>query len=164
MFDSLGLALVYLLPLLLGPGLYVLGRRRQHLAALAKLESSQEAGLTEPASLHPRIDSGLCLGCAVCVDVCPEGEILGLVHGKAVLVEPTSCIGHGACREACPQDAITLVLGTETRGIEVPKLDADFQTSVRGIYVAGELGDMGLIRNAIVQGRQAADQIANSIG
>ena len=164
MSDSLSLVLVYLLPLLLGFGLYTLARRRRHLGASAKLADSQEAGLTEPASLHPLIDPALCLGCAVCVDVCPEGEILGLVHGKAVLVEPTSCIGHGACREACPQDAITLVLGTEKRGVEVPRLGADFQTNVPGIYVAGELGGMGLIRNAIVQGSRAAEQIADSIG
>ena len=75
----------------------------------------------EPPSLHPLIDASACLGCASCVPACPEGEVLGLIDGKAVLVNPANCIGHGACEEACPQDAITLVLGTATRGCRHPR-------------------------------------------
>jgi thioredoxin reductase len=85
--------------------------------------------------------------------------VLGLVAGKAQLVGPSHCIGHGACREACPTDAITLVLGTEGEGVEIPRLDADFMTNVPGLYVAGELGGMALIRNAVTQGREAMDAI-----
>jgi thioredoxin reductase (NADPH) len=141
---------------------YGLARRRRGRVAHATLAESRAAGLTEPASLHPVISPILCLGCATCIEACPEGKILGLLHGKATLIEPASCIGHGACREACPQDAITLVLGTESRGVEIPRADENFQTNVSGIYVAGELGGMGLIRNAIVQGCQAMDAIARS--
>ena len=90
--------------------------------------------------------------------------MLGLVRGKAVLVQPTNCIGHGACKDACPQDAIRLVLGTERNGVEVPITDASFQTTVPGLFVAGELGGMGLIRNAITQGTQAVDAIAKLEG
>jgi len=154
--------LVYLVPLMLIWGVYGLSRRRRHASASARSSAARAAGLTEPASLHPVIDPALCLGCATCVDACPEGDILGLIHGKAVLVEPTSCIGHGACREACPQDAISLVLGTATRGVEIPLVDSNFQTNVPGVYVAGELGGMGLIRNATNQGCQAIDAIAGS--
>lgn len=153
---------IYLVPMLLVWTAYGWARRRRDAVARARLEASREAGLTEPASLHPVIDPVLCLGCATCVDACPEGSILGLIAGKAQLVDPTACIGHGACREACPQDAITLVLGTATRGVEIPLVDSDFQTNVPGLYVAGELGGMGLIRNAIVQGTQAMDAIAGS--
>ena len=32
--------------------------------------------------------------------------ILGLVDGRAELIDPTHCIGHGACKAACPVDAI----------------------------------------------------------
>jgi thioredoxin reductase (NADPH) len=67
--------------------------------------------------------------------------------------------GHGACKDACPYDAITLVFGTEKRGVDIPNVDPDFQTNVPGIFIAGELGGMGLIRNAIEQGRQAMDSI-----
>ena len=133
--------------------------RRRTRVASAQLQAAQEAGLTQPASLHPVIDPSRCLGCATCVTACPEAGVLELIHRKAVLVNPTHCIGHGACRDACPQDAIELVLGTEERGVDVPVLDEGFQTTVTGIFVAGELGGMGLIRNAVEQGRQAMESI-----
>jgi thioredoxin reductase len=85
--------------------------------------------------------------------------VLGLIDGKAELIKPANCIGHGACKEACPQDAITLVLGTESRGIDIPVVAPNFETNVPGIFVAGELGGMGLIRNAIEQGRQAIESV-----
>ncbi len=117
-------------------------------------------GLTEPASLHPVINDSLCVGCGACVKACPEGEILGLINGRAQLVKPTKCIGHGACKAACPFDAITLVFGTEKRGIDIPNVSENFETNVPGLFIAGELGGMGLIRNAITQGKQAMDAMA----
>jgi len=126
-------------------------------------EEAKASGMTEPASLHPVIDDALCIGCGACVTACPEGRILGLVDGKARLVEPTSCIGHGACAAACPVGGIGLVFGTERRGIDIPQVGSDFQTNVPGIYIAGELGGMGLIRNAVEQGRQAMEEIARSV-
>jgi thioredoxin reductase (NADPH) len=82
-----------------------------------------------------------------------------LIDGKAELVEPSHCIGHGACKAACPTDAISLVFGTERRGVDIPNVDKDFQTNIPGIFIAGELGGMGLVRNAIEQGRQGIDSI-----
>jgi thioredoxin reductase (NADPH) len=125
--------------------------------AVARASAS---GLTEPASLHPVIDPSKCLGSGSCVTACPEGDVLGLVRRKAALINPTHCIGHGACAKACPHDAITLVFGTEKRGVDIPNVSPDFETNVPGIFIAGELGGMGLIRNAIEQGRQAMDVIA----
>ena len=121
--------------------------------------------MTEPASLHPHIDASKCLGCGACVKACPEQPahtVLGLISGKAVLVSPTDCIGHGACKDVCPFDAITLVLGTERRGIDIPVLKPNFETNVPGVYVAGELGGMGLIKNALMQGQQALAAIAQA--
>ncbi len=151
--------LVYLVPLVvLWAYLLFKSRRRSH-RARAVLEDNLQAGLGEPPSLHPMIDPALCLGCAACARACPEKTILGIIDGKAALIEPTLCVGHGACREACPTDAIQLVFGTETRGVDIPLLSPNFETSVPGIFIAGELGGMGLIKNAIEQGRQA---IANA--
>ena len=150
----------YALPLVLIWGFYALNGKRRETRALAVREEAVAAGLTEPQSLHPVIDPTLCIGCKACLNACPEGDILGLINNKAQLVEPTSCIGHGACKTACPRGAITLVFGSETRGVELPVVAPDFQTDVPGIFIAGELGGMGLIRNAIEQGRQAMDSIA----
>ena len=158
--ESLSSLLTYAALLALAWIPYGLHRRARTRRALATLAGSRDAGLMEPASLHPLIDPSLCLGCGTCVPACPEGDVIGIVHGKAQLVSPANCIGHGACKDACPLDAITLVIGTETRGVDIPMLAEDFSTSVPGIFVAGELGGMGLIRNAIEQGRQAIDSVA----
>ncbi|MFP8881266.1 MAG: NAD(P)-binding domain-containing protein [Myxococcota bacterium] len=141
--------------------IYTLTRYRHERRASARLADSREAGLTEPESLHPAINENRCLGCGSCVAACPEGDVLGVIAGKAVIVDSSHCIGHGACKLACPTDAIELVLGTEKRGVDVPFLGPDFQTNVAGVFVAGELGGMGLIRNAIEQGRQAMESVAS---
>jgi len=137
--------------------------RRERIAAHTLAESTK-AGLTEPASLHPVIDPNRCIGSGSCVNACPEGNVLGMIAGKAVLVDPTRCIGHGACRLSCPRDAITLVFGTEKRGVDIPHVSPDFQSNVTGIYIAGELGGMGLVRNAVNQGQQALDSISKLSG
>ncbi len=108
----------------------------------------------QPVSLHPRVDLGACIGSGACVTSCPEKDVLAVIDGKAKLVNPTACIGHGECLRACPVDAISLVIGTEKRGVDIPLLATDFQTNVPGLYIIGELGGMGLIYNAMTQGLQ----------
>lgn len=156
---TLAYAIVYALPIGFIWVLYLRTRWRGEAKSRAAKAAAIEAGLTEPASLHPIIDPAKCLACGACITACPEGDIIGLINGKAELVEPTHCIGHGACREVCPYDAVTLVFGTEKRGIDIPHVHPDFQTNVPGVFIAGELGGMGLIRNAIEQGSQAIDSI-----
>lgn len=154
---------IYLIPLSAILFFYF-GRRRKHeAAALAVLKEMQEAGLTEPSSLHPVINPKRCLGSATCASACPEGAI-GIIGGKAVLINPTHCIGHGACEAACPHGAITLVFGTEKRGMDIPQVNPNFETNVPGIFIAGELGGMGLIRKAATQGSQAIEAIARHKG
>ena len=121
-----------------------------------------EYGLNEPASLHPVIDPSLCIGTGSCVDVCPEGQVLGIRHGQAVAIAPASCIGHGLCERSCPMEAIQLVFGTKKRGVDIPRIREDFQTNVPGLYIVGELGGMGLIRNAFEQGRQCIEGIVEA--
>ena len=152
--------IVYAIPLVVIFSTYWWLRiRKQHQNALA-YQATVEAGLTEPPSLHPVIDPAQCLGCGSCVKACPERIVLGLVDRKAKLINPTHCIGHSACKRACPTGAISLVFGTQNRGIDIPAVDEKFETNVPGVFIAGELGGMGLIRNAITQGWQAMNAIA----
>ena len=157
LFDPL--LTLYAVPLLVVWMVYLSRRRKFEMGSRAKLQAAAESGLLEPASLHPEIDPAQCTGCGACVRACPEGDILGLIDGRAVLVEPSECIGHGACRSACPSNAISLVFGTAKRGVDIPHVRDDFETNVPGIFIAGELGGMGLVRNAIEQGRQAVDSV-----
>ena len=157
--DTLVALAIYGIPLAAVLGLFAWRRSAAEARTAAGLGEAKEAGLDVPPSIHPHVNPVRCLGCAVCVTACPEEGVLGLMKGKAVLVTAANCVGHGACKEACPTDAITLVLGTKERGVEVPVLDPRFETNVPGVFVAGELGGMGLIRNAIEQGRQVIESV-----
>lgn len=134
----------------------ILRKNKQSEYAKKLVQKSIQSGMNEPASLHPEIDPTKCAGCASCTKVCPEGDILKMIENKAVLVGPSKCVGHGECERACPVEAIKLVFGTKTRGMNIPRLNSNYETNVEGLYIAGELGGMGLIRNAIKQGTLAA--------
>lgn len=142
---------------------YLRRDRRQNLDMQARLEDARARGLNEPVSLHPRIDPGRCIGSGACVKACPEHHVIGLVNNKAVLINASACIGHGACEASCPMESIDLVFGTSRRGVDLPRVRPTFETNVPGLYIAGELGGMGLIRNAVTQGRQAVESIARSL-
>jgi thioredoxin reductase (NADPH) len=141
---------------------YVRGQLRKSRKVKQKIQQAKLDGLFEPVSLHPVVDPFTCIGSGACIVACPEKDILGIVDGKAVTINASQCIGHGACFHACPTHAITLVIGTEQRGVELPHVNKNFETNVPGIYIAGELGGMGLIRNSVEQGRQAVDHIAKA--
>jgi len=143
-------------------GGYLYWRSQRQRKASTLRAASREAGLMQPASLHPVIDANQCIGCRACVSACPEQNVLGVIRDKAELVNPAHCIGHGACKTACPMNAITLVFGTSERGVDIPMVTPHFETNVPGIFIAGELGGMGLIRNAIEQGRQAMESISRT--
>lgn len=127
-----------------------------------KVETAKEEGLHEPVSLHPYIDPNACIGSGACVKACPEKDILGIIDGKATVINASNCVGHGACFHACPVEAISLRIGTEKRGVDLPHVNQNFETNVKGIYIAGELGGMGLIKNSVDQGQQAVDSVVKS--
>ena len=127
-----------------------------------KVAIAKEEGLFEPVSLHPYINLNTCIGSAACVADCPEKDILGIIDGKATVINTSNCVGHGACFHSCPVEAITLRIGTEIRGVDLPHVNQNFETNIKGIYIAGELGGMGLIKNSVEQGQQAIDSIIKS--
>ncbi|MEQ1773291.1 MAG: NAD(P)-binding domain-containing protein [Burkholderiales bacterium] len=149
----------YGFPLLILVAIYVQGRMRHQKESKQAWNESVESGLTEPPTLHPSFILSRCIGSGACVKVCPE-QAIGIINGKATLVNPAVCIGHGACEIACPMSAIKLVFGTANRGVDIPQVNRNFETNVSGIFVAGELGGMGLIRKAVEQGRQAMEYLA----
>jgi thioredoxin reductase/Pyruvate/2-oxoacid:ferredoxin oxidoreductase delta subunit len=145
-------------------GVYAVFRRRRAQRYIGIRDDALAQGLTEPASLHPVIDFYRCIGCASCAFACPEGSVIGVINGKAELINPTHCIGHGACKAACPTEAISLVFGTAKRGVDIPMVKPTFETNIPGIFIAGELGGMGLIRNAVEQGSRAMESIRKMNG
>ena len=154
--------LIYGIPAIWAIALYLRRFHRRNVEHQEALAASMEQGLLEPPSLHPVIDPTRCIGSGACVKACPE-DALGIINNKAELVNAAHCIGHGACLPACPVEAIKLVFGTEKRGIDIPQVKPNFESNVPGIYIAGELGGMGLIRKCAEQGRQAIEAIRAAI-
>lgn len=143
--------------------IYLRKNKRQSYQNYAKLKKAKETGLHEPVSLHPVVNPDICIGSGACIKACPEKDILGLLNGKATTINASRCVGHGACFHACPVQAITLCIGTEKRGVELPHISQEFETNIPGVYIAGELGGMGLIKNAVEQGKQAVEFFARKL-
>jgi putative YpdA family bacillithiol system oxidoreductase len=128
-----------------------------------KIDRAKKLGFHEPVSLHPVIDPDICIGSGACVAACPEQDILGIVDGKGAIINASRCVGHGACFHACPVQAISLCIGTEKRGVDLPHVSQEFETTIPGLFIAGELGGMGLIKNAVEQGKQAISNLSEKI-
>lgn len=143
--------------------IYIRKLKRGSRKTEAKIAHAKQEGIHEPVSLHPVIDPNSCIMTGACIIACPEKDILGILNGKATTINTSQCIGHGACFHACPTHAISLCIGTEKRGVDLPHVDQNFETNVPGISIAGELGGMGLIRNAVEQGKQAVEHIVKSL-
>src|SRR3954447_14447431 len=116
-----------------------------------------------PKAQHPHIDTNYCIGCATCTSVCPEGDVLAMVGGKAVIVNGHKCIGHGLCADACPVGAITMVMANPSMAGDMPQLTPEYETTVSNMFIAGELGGLALIKNAVNQGRDIVDVIATRL-
>jgi thioredoxin reductase (NADPH) len=116
-----------------------------------------------PKSQHPHIDTSNCIGCGGCTAVCPEGDVLAMLGGKAVIVNGHKCIGHSLCAEACPVGAITMVMAIPSMGADMPYLTPEHETSIPNLFIVGELGGLALIKNAVNQGRACVDIIASRL-
>ncbi|MGB2637241.1 MAG: NAD(P)-binding domain-containing protein [Candidatus Acidiferrum sp.] len=144
-------------------GAFLLYYLKQEKKKAAKTLAAAEKGKLRsdgPQSQHPHVDNTTCIGCATCTMVCPEGDVLGMVGGKAMIINGYKCIGHGICTDSCPVGAITMVLASPSVGANLPLLSAQYETSIKNMFIIGELGGLALIKNAVNQGRACIDIIA----
>jgi thioredoxin reductase (NADPH) len=116
-------------------------------------------GPGEKGKPRPVINTSLCIGCGSCVKACPEAGALALAGGKSSLVNPALCTGHAKCADACPTSALSLAFGNVLQTIRVPLVGQNFESNVGGIFIAGELAGMGLIKTAINEGRLTIEHI-----
>jgi thioredoxin reductase/Pyruvate/2-oxoacid:ferredoxin oxidoreductase delta subunit len=143
----------------------VLYQRRLKKREARAHESAEKGRLYSegPRAQHPHIDTNYCIGCAICTHVCPEGDVLAMIGGKAAIVNGHKCVGHSLCAEACPVGAITMVMAGASMGAEMPALTPEYETTIPNLFVVGELGGLALIKNAINQGRDCIDTIARRV-
>ena len=128
-----------------------------------KLDEAVRIGSNKATMQHPIIDLSRCIGCGICTKVCPEGEVLGLVGGKAVLINGSKCVGHEVCMESCPVGGIEVGLGDISSREDIPQLNGELESNFENIYIIGELGGLALIRNAVNQGARVADSIQSRL-
>jgi thioredoxin reductase/Pyruvate/2-oxoacid:ferredoxin oxidoreductase delta subunit len=148
-------------------GFFLVRYWRLHSKSTAKDKEAAERGALfsdGPRAQHPRILTDSCIGCGTCIKACPEGDVLGLVDGKATIINGHKCIGHGLCAEECPVGAIMMVMAKPSSGADVPTISEEFETSVKNLFIVGELGGLALIKNAVNQGRDCVDVIAQRMG
>jgi thioredoxin reductase (NADPH) len=138
---------------------YLKGQKKREEQAHAAAEKGKLRS-DGPQSQHPHIDATYCIGCAACTMVCPEGDVLAMLGGKAVIVNGYKCIGHSLCAEVCPVGAITMVMASPSMGGDMAYLTPEYETSIKNMFIVGELGGLALIKNAINQGRDCIDTIA----
>lgn len=143
---------------------------RSHLKKLKQrdrlaLEAAEKGKLFSdgPKAQHPHIDTNYCIGCQTCTTVCPEGDVLAMLGGKAAIVNGYKCIGHGLCAEACPVGAITMVMASPSMSADLPHLTPEHESNIPNLFIIGELGGLALIKNAVNQGRESIDTIADRI-
>ncbi len=103
--------------------IYILKKRKESRIVDEKIRNAKEFGLHEPVSLHPYVDVNSCIQTGACISACPEKDIIGIRNGKATIINASQCIGHGACFLACPTQAISLRIGTEKRGVDLPHVN-----------------------------------------
>jgi thioredoxin reductase/Pyruvate/2-oxoacid:ferredoxin oxidoreductase delta subunit len=151
-------ALVVLVPLLA----YARRLKRREVQAREAAERG-ELFSHGPQSQHPHIDASRCIGCQTCTTVCPEGDVLAMLGGKAAIVNGYKCIGHGLCAEACPVGAIPMVMAGPSMSADLPYLTPEYETSVPNLFIIGELGGLALIKNAVNQGRECIDTITSRL-
>ncbi len=152
---GLFIILLFLIP-------YIRSMKKKDAQTKKRLEETRSKRQDKALLQHPIINRSLCIGCGICVDSCPEGDVLGLIDGKATIIHGSHCVGHAKCAENCPVGAIKVGLGDISQREDIPQLSEHFEANIPGIYIIGELSGLALIKNAISHGITAMDHIYQS--
>lgn len=139
---------------------YYIKFRQKQKADIERKAEAQSLGIDRPRAQFPFINEVDCIGCGSCVLACPEGDVLGVVFGKATVINGLRCVGHGLCEVACPVGAIEVGLGDVKKRDDIPLLSDANETTVPGLYIAGELSGLSLLRNAVAHGKKVVESIA----
>ena len=109
----------------------------------------------------PLIDDSTCLGCYACVDACPY-DVLQVDRYVAVVVRPDLCCGLTLCEQVCPNGSLAIT----DIDAKVPQLrlsDDNESLDTPGVYLAGDVTGLPLIKNAIVQGDRVMEAVARNL-
>ena len=124
-----------------------------------QLASAAVAEVPEARILIHSINDDRCTGCDACVAVCPT-NVLDLVDNKSRVLHFQDCIQCEACMWACPTEALVMhPEGSEPPPVNVPELDAFYQTAVAGQYLIGEVAGKPLVKNAANLGRAVIEHM-----
>jgi len=149
---ALAIILLFLIP-------YIVSMKRKEARTRTRLAQTREKGQDKALLQHPIVNRSVCIGSGICVTSCPEGDVLGVIDGKATIIHGSHCVGHARCAENCPVGAITVGLGDISEREDIPQLSVHFESNISGIYLIGELSGLALIKNAISHGVTAIDHI-----
>jgi thioredoxin reductase/NAD-dependent dihydropyrimidine dehydrogenase PreA subunit len=109
----------------------------------------------------PQINTQTCIGCYACVDACPY-DVLDVQKYVAVVVRPEACCGLTLCEQRCPNGSLRVTDG-ETIG-DRPRIGENLESlDTPGLFLAGDITGLPLIKNAILQGSLAVDKVAASL-
>jgi len=64
------------------------------------------------------IDQEKCIGCELCVRVCPQ-KVLAMTDGKLQVVHPDHCMGCFGCEEVCPHGAVRVLRARPTAEVAI---------------------------------------------
>lgn len=152
-----------LAPLLGGVGSAALGYAATSLLRRKRRKAvKQDAPLPVTVKRLPLINTSTCLGCYACVDACPYG-VLEVKSYVAVVARPDACCGLLLCEQTCPNGS--LVVAEEGSLLDRPRIGPTLESlDVPGVFLAGDITGVPLIKTAIAQGVRAAEAAHKKLG